>query len=301
MHMQSIKWVVAPVAAVVVLAAAGSELTARSGTIVNEARYAPARALRMDGVAQKVGNGTTRAYLIVDQNTGAPLEIGVALSEGALDGLPAPMQMSAADKGSMDHMDMHTWNLELPAKNPTAYKFVQFGWNPQGHEPPGVYDVPHFDFHFYTVVKSVVDSIVPSNPKFAEKASKLPAQDARAQFYVDAATAAQAPAAAVTVPLMGLHWLDVRTPEIQGMAGHPEAYKPFTTTFIYGSWDGQFIFSEPMITRAFLQSVRDRAGDEVIQTPTVKFPEPGSYPSAYRIKWDAESREWRIALTQFPK
>ena len=41
--------------------------------------------------------------------------------------------------------------LDLPAKNPTQYKFVQFDWNPAGHEPAGVYDLPHFDFHFYTV------------------------------------------------------------------------------------------------------------------------------------------------------
>jgi hypothetical protein len=24
-------------------------------------------------------------------------------------------------------------------------------WEPHGHPPPGVYDVPHFDFHFYMI------------------------------------------------------------------------------------------------------------------------------------------------------
>src|SRR5262245_18281053 len=96
--MRSIKMLVLPVTAVLTLAGAGSEINAkRDGSAVRDARYADAVAVRVDGVAQKVGNGTTRAYILVDQKTGAPLEIGVALSENALDGLPAPMKMSAAE------------------------------------------------------------------------------------------------------------------------------------------------------------------------------------------------------------
>lgn len=295
--MTSIQWLAVP--AVVAVLIAARTANQNEGTPVRDRAYPTATAVRLDGVAQKVGKGTTRTYVLVDQTTGAALEVGVALSDGALDGLPAPMQMSAADKASMEHMDMHTWTLELPEKNPTPFKFVTFGWNPQGHEPPGVWDVPHFDFHFYTVARAVIDSIVPSNPRFAEKAAKLPAQERRAQFYLDASTATKMPPTAMTVPQMGLHWFDVRTPEVQAMAGHPEAYRPFTKTYIYGSWDGQFTFGEPMITRAHLLDVRSRGADEVMEVPLVKFNEPGSYPGAYRITWDAESREWRIALTQF--
>ena len=264
-----------------------------------------ARLVRVDGLAQKVGNGTARTFIVVDeQNPAVPVEVGVALSEGAMEGLPKPMAMNHEGMaGGGEHLDMHNWLLDLPAKNPTPYKFVQFGWNPKGHEPPGVWDVPHFDFHFYTVPVSVRNSIVPSNPQFVENAEKYPADSLRAQFYIDAATAAKTTRVAMTVPEMGMHWIDVRTPEVQALAGRPEAYQPFTKTYIYGSWNGEFIFAEPMITRAYLLAKRETADaavrDETIAVPSAKFGEAGFYPEAYRIRWNAETREYLISLTRF--
>jgi hypothetical protein len=250
---------------------------------------------RQYGTPQKIGNGMVRTYVVLDQKQGgAPLEVGVALSEAAMDGLPAPVPGT---------MNMHMFLLDMPAQNPTPYKFVQFDWNPMGHEPAGVYDLPHFDFHFYTVSKDVRASILPNDPQYAQKAANFPAPAYRPPFYIDAATPAQIPPAAATVPQMGLHWLDVRSPELQGMAGNPAGFKPFTKTFIYGSWDGQYIFDEPMITRAYL--VEKRAAteaavrDEIIPVPTAQRYSPaGYYPSAYRIAWDAQAKEYRVALVQ---
>jgi hypothetical protein len=267
-------------------------------------------AAKQYGPAQNLGNGTVRTYVIVDENDPTiPVEIGVAMSEGLMDGLPAPAAASTASMAGMDHasmaaaMNMHMFLLDLPAQNPTPYKFVQFDWNPVGHEPAGVYDLPHFDFHFYTVPVSVRNSIVPTDPNYETKAAAFPAENLRMPFYIDASTPAQIPPSAATVPQMGLHWLDVRSPELQGMAGHPEAYQPFTKTFIYGSWDGQFIFDEPMITRAYLLAKHDATDpavrDELIPVSTAAHYSPaGFYPSAYRITYDAQAKEYRVALTQ---
>ncbi|HEX5973018.1 MAG TPA: DUF5602 domain-containing protein [Gemmatimonadaceae bacterium] len=250
---------------------------------------------RQYGTPQKIGNGMVRTYVVLDQKQGgAPLEVGVALSEGAMDNLPAPVPGT---------MNMHMFLLDMPAQNPTPYKFVQFDWNPMGHEPAGVYDLPHFDFHFYTVSKEVRASILPSDPQYAQKAASFPAPEYRAPFYIDAATPAGITPAQATVPQMGLHWLDVRSPELQGMAGNPAGFKPFTKTFIYGSWDGQFIFDEPMITRAYMlekRSATDAAGrDEIIPVPTAQRYSPaGYYPAAYRLAWDAQAKEYRVALVQ---
>src|SRR4051812_9122435 len=239
------------------------------------------------GAAQTLGNGTVRTYLVVNRNDpSTPVEVGVALSESAMEGLPAGV-------ASSDPMaNMHMYTLALPVQNATPYKFVQFDWNPVGHEPEGVYTLPHFDFHFYTVPVSVRDGIMPTDPKYAAKAASYPASEFRAPFYVDAATAAGAPASAAAVPMMGLHWLDVRSPELQELTGHPENAKPFTKTFIYGSWDGQFIFDEPMITREYLMAKHDATDsavrDEVIPVPTAaRYSPAGFYPSAYRISYDA--------------
>ena len=253
------------------------------------------------GASQTIGNGTVRTYVVVDRNDpSTPVEVGVALSESAMEGLPPGV-------ASGDPMaNMHMYTLALPAQNPTPYKFVQFDWNPVGHEPAGVYTLPHFDFHFYTVPVSVRDGIMPTDPQYAAKAARYPASDFRAPFYVDAATAGGAPPSAAAVPMMGLHWLDVRSPELQALAGHPENAKPFTKTFIYGSWDGQFIFDEPMITRAYLMSKHDATDpamrDEVIAVPTAaRYAPAGFYPSAYRISYDAAAKEYRVGLTQLAR
>jgi hypothetical protein len=58
-----------------------------------------------------------------------------------------------------------------------------------------------------------------------------------------------------------------------------------------------------MITRAYIQSKKSATDpavvDEVIPVSTAqKYSPAGYYPSAYRITWDAQQKEYRIALTQ---
>jgi len=103
--------------------------------------------------------------------------------------------------------------------------------------------------------------------------------------------------------MMGLHWVDLRSAELQKLLGKPDGYKPFTATFIYGSWDGRFHFWEPMITRAHILSKKDASDpalrDQVIPiSMPAKYQTPGYYPAAYRVAWDSTAREYRIALTE---
>ncbi|HEY9228770.1 MAG TPA: DUF5602 domain-containing protein [Gemmatimonadaceae bacterium] len=284
-------------------AAALALALACAGSSNNTEPNSPSPAVRKYGPAQTIGNGTVRTYIVLDdQDNRIPREVGVALSESAMETLPAAVTAGMGHE-NMPMMNMHMFELALPAGNPTQYKFVQFDWNPVGHEPAGVYDAPHFDFHFYTISAAEKNAIVPTDPQYATKAAKYPAEEFRAPFYIDAATPAQAPPAAVTVPQMGLHWLDIRSPELQGMAGHPENFKPFTKTYIYGSWDGQFIFDEPMITQAYLlakKTATDSAvRDEIIPVSTPKKRQiAGFFPEAYRITYDAKAKEYRVAVTQ---
>ena len=259
-----------------------------------ETRPAP---LRRFGAPVKLGNGQARSYVTFDV-TGAPTEIGVALSAAALDGLPAA--------GSGHHgagMMTHEYIVALPDGNKTPFTFLELNWNPMGHEPDGVYqDVPHFDFHFYTISKAARDSIVPTNPDFATNANALPAGEYVPPFNVPLGPPGAQPAQ-LAVPMMGVHWSDLRSAELQKLLGKPEAFKPFTATFIHGSWKGEFHFWEPMITRAHIlaKSATDNPAvrDEVIPISTpAKYKTPGYYPSAYRITWDAEAQEYRVALTQ---
>ena len=260
---------------------------------------------RQYGAPVHVGNGRARTYVSIDQrHGGAPIEVGVALDEAALDGLPAPMQMPMPPGGDPhEHLDTHIYDLAMPAQNATPYRFVELDWNPGGHEPPGIYDIPHFDFHFYTVtpaVRNAIDPVALGEAAFMAGSANLPPEAERAPSFLALAAPGQP---IVAVPRMGTHWVDVRTPELQGMLGNPAGYRPFTTTFLRGSWDGDFIFDEPMVTRAFIlgrkAAMAPAQRDSVMPLPTpAQVRTGGYYPAAYRVTYDALAKEYRIALTQ---
>jgi hypothetical protein len=259
--------------------------------------------LRQYGPPAKVGHGRARAYVLLDADTRAPLELGVALDEGAMDGLPAAAHHGGGDDPHA-HADSHEYLLDLPAQNPTPFTFVELNWNPGGHEPPGVYDVPHFDFHFYTIPlaqRNAIDPAALGPEQFLAKSGHLPPAAERVPGFAALSAPGQP---VVAVPRMGVHWSDLSAPELQGMFGNPGAHRPFTTTFTYGSWDGDFIFAEPMVTRAFLLGRRAAATaaqrDSVIPLATPQQQRPaGAFPAVYHVTWDEHAREYRVGLQQF--
>lgn len=270
-------------------------------TVGSRAQTEAPTALLRYGPSLRVGNGFVRTYVLFDEKDATvPREVGVAMDEWVMEGLPAPNKHAMTGHSEHEHVDNHVYLLTLPEKSGLPFQFVELDWNPGGHEPPGIYDKPHFDFHFYTVPQEDRAAVVPTDPDFQKKADMLPPEAERPpQYIVGAPPGTPAPG----VPLMGVHWVDVRSPELQQMLGKPEAFQPFTKTFIYGSWEGKFTFLEPMITREYIMSKRaakDAADrNEVVPISTAKSYRPaGYYPSAYRIAWDEESKEYRIALTQ---
>jgi hypothetical protein len=255
---------------------------------------------RQYGAPVRVGNGRARTYVVLDQkDAGRPIEVGVALDEAAMDGLPEAMSHAGHDaagadaakggKGAHPHGDMHSFDLAMPAQNPTPYKFVGLNWMPGGHDPAPVYGVPHFDFHFYSITPAERDAIDPSDPAFGSKAANYPQGDFVPGGYM---VLPPPPAPVPAVPQMGVHWSNLGAPELQP-PGSPD-HAAFTHTFIYGSWDGRFTFIEPMVARAYLLS----KPDVTVPVSTAKrFASPGYQPSAYRVTWDAQAKEYRVALT----
>ncbi len=280
-----------------IVAGAAAAGAAAAGGPTNPSPAGPAADTVRYGTRVPLGDGEARVYLALDAD-GRPTEVGIALDEQALEGLPAE---GAGHHGGVEMP--HTYLLDLPTHRDVPFRFVELNWNPSGHEPEGVYqDVPHFDFHFYTISQDERASIVPTRSDYVQKANRVPGEG-----FVPAHNVALGPPGAspaeVAVPLMGVHWLDVRSPELQAMLGNPAAQKPFTKTFIHGSWDGRLTFWEPMITRAYLLQKKSEtqatARDEIIPIPMPqKYPSRGYYPEAYRITWDPMAREYRVALTQ---
>lgn len=274
---------------------AAAAAAAALSTPTNPPAHHPAPLVKF-GERTPMGNGTVRAYVSIDPRTKRPTELGVAFTEGALDQLPTDGAGHHGQTGKV-----HQWSLALPTAA-APFRFVEVNWNPQGHEPAGVYEGhPHFDFHFYTVSPADRDAIVPTDPEYAAKANRLPTGDFVPPFTVQLGPPGAKPAD-VAVPKMGVHWVDLRSSELQALLGKPDAYKPFTNTFIVGSWDGRFTFWEPMITRAHMLAKKS-ATDAAVQNEVVpiavpaKYAAPGAYPTAYRIAFDPKTREYRVALT----
>lgn len=228
------------------------------------------------GRSVKIGNGTVRTYVTI--TNGIP-EVGVAMTEAALEGLPDAQGMGGVH--AHGHTTFETV-LDLPASNPTPFRHVLVNWNPGGHEPPGIYDTPHFDFHFYTIGSAEREAIDPADPEYQAKAERKPDAEWIPARYVMPAPLAFA--------RMGVHWVDTTSAELRG--------QPFTRTFIYGSWDGKVIFGEPMVTKAFLET-KPQFSATLPAPPRGRA--DGFYPEGYSVRWDEASREFRIALTGLPK
>ena len=251
---------------------------AASGAL--EAR--PLRARVVYGSAKTLGNGSARVFVTLDAHK-KPASIGVAITEDAMSGLPmTPVQPSPAAA---------TLSLELPKEaKGSGYDHVMVDWNPNGHEPDHVYTHPHFDFHFYTISEKEQMSIMPTSPDFQKRASRVPDAKFAPAGYVAANVLMKAPASAATVPMIGLHWIDGAAGELNGHM--------FTTTFLWGSFDGKFIFIEPMITKAYIESAKTAPINELVMplTAPAKYQHPGYYPASYSVRYDPSAKEYRIAL-----
>jgi len=226
------------------------------------------------GPESSLGQGTARTYLVLED--GRPLEFGIALSETALEGLP-----DLADKP--DEEAFLLVDLEMVEGNPTPFRLASLDWSPRGHIPP-MYELPHFDFHFYLIEAGERDAILPEDPSdyaaFELVGAVAPEDGLLPAHYVYPGEA--------TIPQMGAHWIDPASHEFHG--------ETFDRTFLYGTWQGKVIFYEPMITKAYLETHIDDRSD--FATPA-SVESPGWYPSAYRMGFDAEAKEYRIALVGF--
>jgi hypothetical protein len=212
------------------------------------------------GEAVLVGDGTANVFVTTSLN-GTPTEIGITFHGDSLKNLP---------------MHDHLYLLPLPKEiDVPPYKHVSLDWNAHGHEPTGVYGVPHFDYHFYFTSFDDREKITCTGEDEARCMKRPPAEEIP-QYYI---------AGPSGVPQMGLHWVDVRSPELNG--------HPFTVTFIYGSYDGKMTFVEPMIALSFLQLHGE--ADFVISTPQ-KYPQPGYYPQRYNLHYVSPDDQFFLTL-----
>lgn len=264
--------------AMLVWLALGTVACSRESTSPRQARLAY-------GAPKPLGAGVARTFVTRD-DAGTVLSLGVALSAAAMAGLPqTPMP-------GMPSAAMLTLDLPAAAAG-TGYNHVMLDWNPAGHEPEHVYTHPHFDFHFFQITPAERDAMNPGNPEFGTRAGIFPTAPFVPADFAAASVLANVPPAAAAVPLMGMHWLNTKSPELQ----LPPNNQQFTSTFIYGSYDGRVIFVEPMITKAFIESAKQRPQGITFPLSVPKqVAVTGLYPAAYSITYNTSANEYRISL-----
>jgi hypothetical protein len=222
---------------------------------------------RQLGEVRQLGNGKIWTWVQTDSD-GVAETVGVTMTESALQGLPT--------EGGNACCGGHEYSLPLPpVAVETPFHHVVINWNPKGHEPKGIYDKPHFDFHFYMISETERLNIK-ENPDNTSEAGCAPSAEYLPKDYI------QAPG---IVGKMGSHWVDSLAPEFNG--------QPFTSTLIYGSYNGRVSFVEPMITKALLESHPNLS--MLIKQPA-KAADGRFVPGQYRISYDETAHTITVAV-----
>jgi hypothetical protein len=224
------------------------------------------------GPVVQMGNGHARSWINVSHDNKA-LAIGVELTEGALQNLAdIPEEDRDFVSGPADFLlPLHSKAREL-----TAYDHITINWNAHGHEPDGIYNLPHFDFHFYKI--SIAQQMtIPDYNVAPGLFDADPPTGFMPPFYFHGPGG---------VPRMGAHWVDILSPEFNGQG--------FTQTFLYGSYNGEVTFYEPMVTMAIIQS--GATIQKEIRQPQYFSPTNKYYPTQYSVWKDGSNNKHYLSL-----
>ncbi|WP_227739021.1 hypothetical protein [Halorientalis pallida] len=224
-----------------------------------------------DRYTASVGDGELSTFASVTPSE-RPKYLGVHLTRAALSGLPSAADLEASGEGLTVHgAQSEEFFLPFPEAAPDPFTVLGFYWNPEGHPPPGTYDLPHFDVHFHFEPESVVEAIQPGTPEYPIPDDRMP------EGYVRLPN----PAGEFdTVIHMGEHLGDPTAPELNGVT--------FGNTLIWGAHDvdddgvGELTFVEPMVTVDYLSSLAGVDRRPIAQ-PTV-YPQDGWYPTSYTVR-----------------
>lgn len=226
------------------------------------------------GESAAVGSGTLETFGATDGD--APSAVGVRLTTDAFGQLPTAPSDGRWDAGGIPCCG-HETTLDYPdvVESTTNFEWFMLNWNPQGHPPADVYGVPHFDFHFYTMARENRQEIESGTCEDAETAVTCETFTRGMAEPPDAQMPPEYGLVPAVEPGMGNHLFDLQSPELND--------GEFSRTFLYGSFDGELIFLEPMITVEYLVTIEGEDRRE-LRTPDA-YPEAGMYPTESVVRF----------------
>ena len=220
----------------------------------------------VSGASRAVGNGTVHAFVKTNAS-GQAETVGLVLSRAALNNLPTtPTE----------------FEIDLPQAGGHGYQVLGLDWNPNGHPAPGIYDLPHFDMHFYVISEATRQQITGEGTSAQTALIAPPPATVPTDYQMDVHS---------VVPTEGVHFEDFTSKEWNG--------QKFDTTMIFGFYGGKMAFLEPMITREFLLN-NTTTTTLPIKQPAVYNPNV-AFPTAYRVSYDAATGDTTITLMDLTK
>ncbi len=238
------------------------------------------------GTAITIGDGEVRTFVTVDENTDDKM-VGAEFTPGILNAEPLPTE----------HV---LYSVPIPDHEDIPFNWLGLDWEPGGHYPGDKYAIPHYDFHFYFPTETVISQIpenglppeeVPDSELYTYPLAKdmVPPDYFRTNY---------------TFPYMGEHLYNAGDPQYNGGA--------FGNTFVYGHFQGNLIFMEPMITVPYFEQLRagegnsemgqldgvDRTDRRELNSPE-RFHEAGEYPTEYTVKYHEDRDVFTVTEHSF--
>jgi len=206
------------------------------------------------------------------------LAVGVSVPVAAIDSAPAEADMAWPPEALA--------LLQLPesAQQQSGLTHFTMYWEAHGH-PPAPYEVPHFDFHFYTIPSAERMAITCAD---TAKPATLPTGYALPDMQLppDLAQIIGVPVlVGVCVPQMGMHSL---------LASEVESTTPFRGSMVIGYYSAKPIFIEPMISKAMLEDKQS------FSYPIPAIPGlSGIHPTTFQGEYDAQQGVYRFTFSNF--
>lgn len=227
---------------------------------------------------------------------GTPRMIGVTISEAAMESLPDEPRhdgntcFDVNEDGTTNRVTEcasgHERVLWFPELRGLPFQWMMFNWQPAGHGPPGVFDKPHFDLHYFiqdyierNFIRTGKCGVLTNCTDFATAVKPVPPPYYPVGFGPPGVAAR-----------MGNHLADGNAPPLSGGA--------FTQAFAYGSYDAQISFWEPVVSTTWLREQKPKQDCLTIKwAPAVQL--SGYYPHTTCARFREDEEDYLMSLEDF--
>jgi hypothetical protein len=192
--------------------------------------------------------------------------------------------------------------IEAPGgARPSPFAYAEVDWNTEGmpRGPGGSFSSPHFDFHFYLRPRAEVDRRTRCVSSDGRTCDPQRTGYRRMRRFLDLPRPAFLPPGyfadtGSSIAMMGLHLLDRRaTYTVAAVDRHP--------TLIYGTFDGQVLFSEASVTLLTLQDAMAAPDHEISfpyrQPRRVRGDMP--WPTRFVVRYRPQTRTFLAGFAGF--